>query len=369
MTAPRRAYERPAGVASNHAAPRICFRVQHAHTANENIIYGLLTKRAAPVKGRAGHYSIQISFATVKLLTDIPASTVRNNIRSLVSKESIVPWNTRSGTITGRRKRGDHGDTTTYLIRPFAEVLAARRGNPAIGTTQSSSGFAHCWIIGKGRRFLSQSELILWKADEAAARAIGLRAAAPGTTAQDLAEDAAAAAAHQTATPPRESRAQPPPAAIAQPPPEVDLEPLKDALLDLCGAADARDAALVWATARRTSGIVPLDAVIPMLAAIGKVRRHNAPHAPITPGLVKKLIPGHVEAWKKKHADERRAETKAAAIDRDQRVNRYAGLLRQRDDPALPDSDLALITDVLQQADPAEVELARALIRERTMTA
>lgn len=370
MTAPRRAYERPVGVAPNYAQPRICIRMQHAHTASEQRIYEALEKSAQPVKAKSGWQTIQRSYAQIVAMTGMAPSTVRDNVRRLIAKESITPWNARSGEMTGRRRRGDHGDVTTYLLRTYREVLEARRGNATIGTTRSASGRLHTWVIGKGRRFLSQDELIAWKVDPAAAFAIGPRAAAPGASAQDFADDMAAGAPPEAhAQPPPETRAQPPPAAIAQPPPEPELEPLKDALIDVCGAADTRDAALVWAAARRESGIVPLDAVIPMIAAIGKVRRHNAPHAPITPGLVKKLIPGHVAAWKKKHGDERRAEAKAAAIARDQRVNRYAGLLRQRGDPALPESDRALIEDVLQHADPAEVELARALIKERTMTA
>ena len=167
----------------NYAVPRVAYRAQHAHTYTESLVWSFLNDTARviePQKGVAGRKIRRVSMAMISHELKMPESTVRDVLRSLVRKHSIVQWNLETGK-PQKRVRGDYGGTTVWMIPPYTEVLEVRRNDPALGKVNG-----HCYVIGKGKRFLTPEEIALWKIDAVVAAQLGKKAAALGTPEDEM---------------------------------------------------------------------------------------------------------------------------------------------------------------------------------------
>ncbi len=169
----------------NHALPRVSYHAEHAHTATEQRVFEELEKRGKKVEGGAGRKIRQVSVAQLARETEMPQSTVRDCLRSLVKKCSIVPWDVKAAKAEPR-KRGDHGGVTTWMIPSRNEILVVRRAHPTIGKVAGLSGIENCYVIGKGKRLLTPEEIAFWKIDAVVAEAAKLAAAALGATETEL---------------------------------------------------------------------------------------------------------------------------------------------------------------------------------------
>jgi hypothetical protein len=153
----------------------------------------------------------------------------------------------------------------------------------------------------------------------------------------------------------------------------TNLEPLRDALIDACGAAGLDDARFVSEAATRANDgeEVPIDKLAGMVRGIGQLRRKTNRHAPTTPGLVAMLIPAHVETWQKTREEDERAAAKAAGIERAQRISSAARWLQWAAQPEqfhLTVAEVHEITDWIERADAAELAEARALLESDAET-
>lgn len=342
----------------NHAVPRIAWLAQHAHTATEALVYDYLERRGRVVGN--GRKLLTISRAKLARELMMPASTVRNCLRSLVAKHSLVQWDADANTAR-KRQRGDDGGTTSWLIPPWTEALRLRRADPSIGTVIGSAGKENCYVIGKGKRFLSQFEITAWRVDMLVAARFSQAEPMPANTAGPGAPAETPARAVET-----------PPIAMpaADPPPErggkPDLEPLKLAIAKVCGEASRDDAAHVWrAICREAGGVEPsptVEAACGMVASVGENWRKIGGGKPLSPGLLAKKVRGRVAPWQADAAQREARGAKAGAFDRDQRINSLAEYLQYVSRPDLPAEDRAMYEEALALADPRELAIARALV-------
>lgn len=341
----------------NHAVPRIAFLAQHAHTATEALVYDYLERRGKLIGN--GRKLLTISRAKLARELKMPESTVRNCLRSLIAKHSLVQWDENAGTAR-KRARGDDGGTTTWLVPPWTEALRNRRADPAIGTVIGSGGKENCYVIGKGKRFLSQFEISAWKVDVVVAARFSQAEPMPETP----------VGAVQAAETPR-SVAPGPPTAMpaAESPPErdgkPDLEPLKLAIIDACGEGADKDAAKVWRhICREAGGKEPsptIEAACEMVAAVGKDWRKLFGRKPLTPGLLATKVEGRVAPWQHQQAHRRNQEEKSAAYARDSRINALAMYLNDLQGQPLGVDERALYEEFIAAADPTELAIARTL--------
>jgi len=151
---------------ANHWKPRWETTVEGAHTANEQIVYLKVKELAKKLPG-GGESRILHNHSVGKIaeLLDMHVETVRNQLKSLQRKHSIVPWNVLTGSAAPRH-RGDHGRTTTWLIPDYPSVLEARRADPLIGSTKTKQEKTCFWCFGPGRRFLTPEEVKEWGLDQ-----------------------------------------------------------------------------------------------------------------------------------------------------------------------------------------------------------
>lgn len=348
----------------NHAVPRVAWHAQHAHTATEALVYDFLERRGQDIGGGRKKLTISRSRLARELKSKewpkgLPVSTVRNCLRSLAAKHSIAQWNVETGRAQ-RRVRGDFGGVTTWLIPSWVEVLKVRRDDPAIGKVNKN-----CYVIGKGKRFLSPFEISAWKVDAAVAEKFS-QAASPPPGEFGAPKGSAEPALNAPRVPPG---AETPPAAAvsdAKPSGKPDLEPLRVAIVAACGEGSRGDAKKVWTHIHREAAgrppIPDVAAACEMVADVGANWRHIGSGKPITPGLMARKVESRVGPWQAAQGHRRAADAKEAAYARDRRINALAEFLQDLDRPDLPDSDRAALAEAIASADADDLAIARSLV-------
>jgi len=289
---------------------------------------------------------------------NMPESTVRDNIRSLVKKHSIVPWNVHTGTAEPRR-RGDHGGTTSWRLPEWEDVLAARRADPLIGTGTAKN--TYFWVIGPGKRFLTQAEIAEWGLEDFVFEKYGVRAAVRGATESEFTavDDAKGTAPAATA----------PKAAVSPPgasPPGTDPLPapikkfLKIAAPILYTPENARS--LVSDTRKMATdhGYAITDAeILHLLERIWT----KASKRRVQVSYFRKAMPaefeGLIESKAEELVEQQAASPAIAARERENSVNTAQDVLRMTTDPTLKPHELLALNEMLAQTDPEILAEAR----------
>lgn len=337
----------------NHAVPRVAWHAQHAHTATEALVYDFLEKRGQVIGG--GRRKRTISRAQLARELKMPESTVRNCLVSLIRKHSIAQWDEAAGRFA-RRTRGDFGGVTTWIVRSWAEALAMRRADPAVGTVNGN-----CYVIGKGRRFLSPFEISAWKVDAVVAERFSQTEKAP---AAEIAANAGPPPG--PAAPPTQMSGSSPPPGTEKRTGKPDFEPLKLAIIAACGEGSDKDVRKVWRHICREAGGRPpapdVAAACEMVADVHATWRHLFGGKTLTPGLLATKVESRVRPWQQTQASRKHQEAKAAAFERERRINHLALYLNDLAVRDLPAADRALMEEVIASADPDELELARSLV-------
>jgi hypothetical protein len=352
-------------VPRNYAVPRYAYRVQHAHTAHEAIVYATLIRESRELVGHQNQPLGRVCLLSVRNLaaacrfaddTDrphgMPVGTVRKVLRSLIRKHSVLQWSVSKAT-PEPRSRGDHGGITAWRLPSYEDVLTARRADPEIGKLNGKM-----FVIGRGRRFLTQAELDSWAVSDAAVTAAGPRAYPAGPELPD--EEQKAAETQQPATP----AAEPPKVARGRPapPPALELTPIRDALASVCelGAGDD-DALHVFANARANSAEIPVEGIAQVVLMVAAVRRKHAPSYQFSPGFFSaKALDGPVRDWMERARKQKLATDKQSRWDRDHRINFLIEAMGAIADAATnPNShwdeqDLAYYRERLADAEPTE---------------
>jgi hypothetical protein len=364
-------FVRPAEAPVNHPIPWRGWDVRQACPLRPSIVYQALMS-LKPVPLPPGHdgsprgwivtntSNVRVKQATVKYMPSMTSSlaaepmalrTVGHSIDHLVQKGFIERWD-----CDARARHSPYG--TSYRILPWDEVLQRWAHDPNIATaTGTRRGF---YVWGKGRWHLSPADVAEWQIDEAAAEAnpdahagaIALpETAGPAVTQETAAEPETPAVAAMTRT--------------APPVPEPDLNPLLDALLDVCGAADIHDARRIMREIAKASGkreAPGVEDAARFVRAVGHERGKVGNRNPINTELMRRKMSARVEAWQKGRREYLAQQAKAAQWAREDRINQLTGYLRDLDRADLPPPDRVMLAEILATADPAERDDAQKLL-------
>lgn len=341
-------FTRPADALPNAPILWFGYKVQHAMIASDSIIHRAMRSlnctelqngdRVVPASTTA------IAKATAKFTHDgmpMPRRTVAHRLRAMAKKGIIQRFDVTAPTT---RPTG-----TVWRVLHFDNVLENWKNDPEI-FTPAKRQFFHS---GKNREICGPARAAKWKLNGAIAEA---NPAATRPTAYTIEQPATAAREPELPAPA-----------------ELDFGPLTDALIDVCGAAAVDDARFVWKAVLHATGKhqpPTVAEVCAMVHNIGRERRKIGGGQPTTPGFIEKKIAGRVEAWKRHRSKDAAERAKAERWQRDERVNTYAGYIRdlQRDD--IPPDEREQKAELLSLADPTEVEAAnRALEQTRSRTA
>jgi hypothetical protein len=354
---------RPSDAEANSPLPKFGSWVQQAMIESDGVIYRAM-ESLKPVflpggleRGGQGRLLRNASITKIAAATALftyggdamPRRTVAHRLEAMAARGIIIPWEAET-----RAKTSPVG--TSWRMPNYDEILGAWAADPAIGTVPPRAFY----VFGKGKRFFSPAEMVSWGLDHAAAaRLPNAQASRVSTGIQD--EAAAAAPATENAAPPA-PRAEAVEIPAAE---EVDLEPLKDALIEVCGAATIDDAKFVWARVVRESGKNPLPPVEDMatdVRVIGRNWKQLGSRKPITHGLVRDKIGGYAAAWQKNRRQRETLERKQAAAAFDDRVNLIADSIRQRERGYDDDEAREFFEGIIRDAAPEQVAAAMRLI-------
>jgi hypothetical protein len=311
-------------VPKNYAVPRHAYRVQHAHHALEAIVFATLRRHSTKLVGHKGKDLGEVcTLSETQIAAEctyadgskgMPLSTCWKALRGLQRKHSIVQWNVNKATAE-RRRRGDHGGRTAWRIPSYTDALEARKADPDIGRT----GDGKMFVIGRSRRFLTQAELDSWAINPAAVHAAGEKAMPGGS---DIPEDAVTPAT-TTPTTAAASGPSPPPGVRARPSPAENIEPIREALANICvaGAGDD-DARFVYGSARAHSAEIPIEGIAQVLHVIAHTRRKHVAGYEFTPGFFsERVLDGPVRDWVEKRRKQQQRTAKQSKWDRERRIN------------------------------------------------
>ena len=318
MRASVRWFIRPDCYEPNHAVPRYGWRVQHAHTATNQLVYACLQKHQATLGRNLGFVVKSMSLRAIAAETGLALSTIRDNLRDLIRKHSIIPWDV-SAAQPGPRRRGDHGGVTVWRLPEYRDVLKARAEDPNVGTVRGRNFY----VIGPGRRLLTPAELELWQLDVDKTENLGLRAAVLDATEDDVGVTESEPVPYQAHAPPSPPTAMVPPTASppVDPLPGVILRALKANTRQHFARKDAERfvARLRERAAKRGESLTDEEICV----FIGLVRRAAKG------GVVEKIVyylDGSVIARLDSFFDERADRAAAAAADLASIAEAIAGL-------------------------------------------
>jgi len=347
--------KRPAEVEPNSPLPKFGSWVQHAMIMSDGVIYQAM-ESLKPVflpggleRGGQGRLlrdaSItKIAAATAPFTYDgqpMPRRTVAHRLEAMTLKGIIIPWE------ESRAKTSPVG--TSWRLPNYDEILGSWAANPKIGTVPPRAFY----VFGKGKRLFSPEEMVSWGLDHAAAaRLPNAQATRVRTGIQDEVTGPAAASA-------------PPAPEVSA---ELDLEPLKDALIDACNGASIKDAEFVWREVVKTTGkkpAPPVEDVAEMAREIGRDWRKTAgSRKPLNVGLLEKRIGGKVERWLKARAQTERQLKDQKTWAREARINEIADAIRQVERPDTPEDDRGAYRAWIAANEPDEVEAARRVLAD-----
>ncbi|HEX4275800.1 MAG TPA: hypothetical protein VHZ74_10615 [Bryobacteraceae bacterium] len=281
---------RPPDVAKNGGVPHFAWLAQHALIMSYSIVLkAMWTLKPKPLPmGKDGrdrgdlllNASIRrIQKETVRFTNihsdapgePMPLRTVAHCLVALEKKKFIERWDVES---ISRTSSSTSPFGTNWRILRFDEILQQWADDSEIGTV----GKRAFYVIGKGRRHLTPAELESWKLNHFAAEA-----------------DPRAHARRMPVDEPSKSAPAPLPKKS-----DADLEELKLALLNVCGAADVKDARYLWGHVAQACGARPIPPVMDiasMVYAIRQTRVKTGNKNPITPDFVRLRIGGYVERW------------------------------------------------------------------------
>jgi hypothetical protein len=351
-------------VAFNHWLPWYGWRVEHAHTSNEQAVFQFLQDHKKALPGNLGGIVHEYSIRKIAIALEMAPPTVRDNLRSLVRKHSIIPWNVVAGTAQPR-KRGDHGGTTSWRLPLFADVLRERRADPLIGTGgKSGKGF---WVFGSGRRFLTPAEVVEWGIDKLFEEEKHRRLAAVRHAKEEdfAAPDVEVAAPVATTSPPAAS-----PPAVNPLPVEVKGW-LRNVSHNRCTPAVGREiVGKARAKASELGSAIADGEIVDLLRRI----KHKAPKSTNFDNgtYFRASIAEEVEWWLGARAEELAQQAldapRNAAFERNVRINNLVEWLKCEADPDPGMSEFAgNIAQWLAEADPSELDEARARFAERPL--
>lgn len=177
--------ERPDDVADNSPVPRYGYAAQQALILSEGIVIKAMwslkptelpSARDGQHRGavlRAGSINM-ITKATSKFVsnvlgvesvrTEMPRRTVAHCLNRLERKGFIERWEAHA-----RAKTSPVGES--WRLRRFDEILGRWAADPAVGTVGVERGKRAFYVIGKGKRLCTPTELDSWKIQHSVAEA------------------------------------------------------------------------------------------------------------------------------------------------------------------------------------------------------
>ena len=337
---------RPTSEYSNSPWPKYGWLVQHAMIGSDRIIYQAMESlKPVTLPGQQGRLLVNASITRIAKATQafthdgrpMPRRTVAHRLQAMRAKRIFVEWNADA-----RAKNSPVG--LSWRLVPFDSILEDWKNDPEIATPKKRA----FWFIGKARHIMTPTEATAWmlKADVAERNPA---AHASAIALGEVAADAVTAGAETQAA-----------AAL-------DFEPLIDALIDVSGRGDARDAQFIWTEVMRASGrhaVPPVDAVAQLVRDMGANWRKVGQQAPLDHGLIKQKLGGHLEGWRRRQSKERAAQQKAQQWAREDRVNRIAEWILALERADLPDDERVHYAEMLESAEPAEVEAASRVLKQ-----
>jgi hypothetical protein len=273
---------RPADAPANAPLPRYGWLVQHALYASLAVVLKamfslkpaeLATKSQGWLLTHAG--ITRIAQATAKFTHDglaMPRRTVGHCLDALEEKQFIARWE------DSRPRTSPFG--TSWRLRRFDEILQRWADDPNIGTV----GKRAFYVAGKARRHFTQSELVSWNLNHAAAA----QNPAAHAAAIDIDEPQAATAA---------------PKLTRQELLEADVEVVHRAILAEQVDATPAHAATLLAQARAIEPTIPADSVGQLVRKMAvdryeKARAKRDPRPVLTLGWFTTGMEAAVHQWK-----------------------------------------------------------------------
>lgn len=256
--------KRPAGVRVNSPVPRFGWIAQHALIQSYAVVLQSIFSFRPRELGKRGFLlrdasTTKITSATAKFTPNglpMPRRTVGHALEALRKRGFIERWEER-----GEKRAPTCPFGTHYRMPLYDEILQRWADDPEIGTVPRRAFF----VIGKGRRFLTPSELREWEID-------------PGAAARNPAAHASAIDAEEAAGMPAEELTPPATMPGLPEPLHPDVEIVHRALMFERVDATPEQVAQMILLAREGAPEIQVDSVAALVRKIAS-DKHKQDHA------------------------------------------------------------------------------------------